>query len=159
LVRPALQDNPRRSGGVLGPSLADNRPKTGKIRIPSCQRTAKNLRLVKLSTPAKVELRPRVSAWGALPSPQALRPAFGRPEGPLQVSEQIWLDKRSRFRSTPIVGTDPASGAMLRLFYAGYLVDRCTYEDISWVIGQASRVISGGIAALRAENLYPLRLL
>ena len=28
-MQPALQDEPRRSRGVLGPSLADNRPKTG----------------------------------------------------------------------------------------------------------------------------------
>ena len=28
-VQPALQDEPRRSRGVLGPSLAEHRPKTG----------------------------------------------------------------------------------------------------------------------------------
>ncbi len=28
LLQPALQDEPRRSGGVLGPSLAENRPNT-----------------------------------------------------------------------------------------------------------------------------------
>jgi hypothetical protein len=30
LVQPALQDKPRRSRGILGPSLAENRQKTGK---------------------------------------------------------------------------------------------------------------------------------
>ncbi len=29
MVQPALQDDPRRSRGVLGPSFAENRPKTG----------------------------------------------------------------------------------------------------------------------------------
>ena len=34
----AVQDEPRRSRGVLGPSLAESLPKTGsKIRIPNCQ--------------------------------------------------------------------------------------------------------------------------
>ncbi len=35
----ALQDEPRRSRGVLGPSLAEHRPKTGKTRIPNCRGT------------------------------------------------------------------------------------------------------------------------
>ncbi len=43
MVQPALQDEPRRSRGVLGPSLAENRPKTGpKIRILNCQDKSKD---------------------------------------------------------------------------------------------------------------------
>ena len=38
LVLPALQDEPRLSRGVVGPILAENRPKTGpQIRIKNCQ--------------------------------------------------------------------------------------------------------------------------
>ncbi len=33
MVQPALQDEPRRSRGVWGPSLAENRPKTKKNRV------------------------------------------------------------------------------------------------------------------------------
>ncbi len=40
MVQPALQDEPRRSRGVSGPSLAENRPKTVKNQQKSEYRIA-----------------------------------------------------------------------------------------------------------------------
>jgi hypothetical protein len=39
-VQTALQDEPGRPGEVLGPSVAENQPKTKKIITPNCQSTA-----------------------------------------------------------------------------------------------------------------------
>ncbi len=83
MVQPALQDEPRRSRGVLGPSLAENRPKTRPPGRPDLKHTS----------PKSGQTAFRYPVFGAQAGPTGRRllpsgvpprgPPVGRGSGPL----------------------------------------------------------------------------
>jgi hypothetical protein len=118
LVPPALQDEPRRSRGVLGPSLAENRPKTDqKLKYSILPKTEGLPRIPPTLPPSAPCLKPpRPGCAGSQRVPgyswvlEALTPTCSKPAH--RLSDHLLSGKtgklRYRFQFSSMFGRCPA---------------------------------------------------